>query len=292
MFLTRPPMLRRGDLVAVVAPASPFDALEFWRGMAWLRGRYRIRMRSDILAREAYLAGSDDRRTAELSAAMVDPAVKAIVMARGGYGITRIVDRLPWEAFAEAPKWLVGFSDVTALHLEAQQRGVASIHGPHVTGLAHASPWIRYRLLRALESAEELSWSGLRALVAGDAEGVLVGGNVALVEATAAAGRLSLPRGCVLALEDVTERPYRVDRMLTSLRLGGHLARAGAIVFGDFTQCDPGWDGRTIDQVLLERTSDLGIPVYAGAPFGHGQVNTPFVLGARVRLQAGTLSFS
>ena len=102
--LTLPPPLRPGDRVAVVAPASPFDVPEFWRGMAFVRGRYQVRMRSDVFARAAYLAGDDERRAAELTAAMRDEAVKAILVARGGYGITRIVDRLPWVEFQRAPK--------------------------------------------------------------------------------------------------------------------------------------------------------------------------------------------
>jgi muramoyltetrapeptide carboxypeptidase len=112
-----------------------------------------------------------------------------------------------------------------------------------------------------------------------------VGGNLALVHAMAAAGRLVVPEGAVVALEDVTEAPYRVDRMLTSLRLGGHLGRASAVVFGGFDKCAPGPDGRTVEEVLVDRTGDLGIPVLAGAPFGHGERNEAFVLGARARVR-------
>jgi muramoyltetrapeptide carboxypeptidase len=112
-----------------------------------------------------------------------------------------------------------------------------------------------------------------------------VGGNLALVHAMAAAGRLALPEGAILALEDVTEAPYRVDRMLTSLQLGGQLARASAIVFGGFDRCLPGPDGRTVNDVLEERTRALGVPVLAGAPFGHGAENEAFVVGAPARVR-------
>jgi muramoyltetrapeptide carboxypeptidase len=118
-----------------------------------------------------------------------------------------------------------------------------------------------------------------------------VGGNLALLHAMAAAGRLAVPDGAVVALEDVTEAPYRVDRMLTSLRLGGHLERASAIVLGGFDRCVPGPDGRTVDEVLHERTRDLGIPVVAGAPFGHGAVNEAFVLGSPVRVEGDCVLF-
>jgi muramoyltetrapeptide carboxypeptidase len=277
-----PPPVLPGDLVAIVAPSSPFAHAELWPGLAWLRARYRLRMSSGALVRQAYLAGDDARRTAELAAAMRDPEVKAIVAARGGYGVTRILDALPWDEFCARPKWMVGFSDITALHATCWARGVASIHAPHVTGLSRARPADRAAFLAALEAPRaSQTWGGLQVLHAGArAEGPLVGGNLALVEAMAAAGRLRIPRGAVLVLEDVTERPYRIDRMLTSLKLGGHLARASAIVFGGFTQCEPGADGRRVDEVLVECTHRLGVPVLAGAPFGHGETNRAFVLGA------------
>ncbi|MBS2012809.1 MAG: LD-carboxypeptidase [Deltaproteobacteria bacterium] len=261
------------------------------RGLAWLRTRYRLRVSGSILSRHGYLAGTDERRLAELGEAMTDPDVHAIFCARGGYGVMRIVDRLPWDAFSERPKWLVGFSDITALHVVANARGVATVHGPNVTGLGRTiAPTERLALLDAVEGrAVAPVWRALRVVHPGPGEGaregILFGGNLALVEAMAASGQLRVPEGAVLALEDVTERPYRIDRMLTALRLGGHLARASAIVFGAFTQCEPGPDGVTYEDVIADRTRDLGMPVLAGAPFGHGKPNDAFVLGRRVRVR-------
>ena len=288
---TFPQALAPGDWVAVVAPSSPFPRADFWRGLAWIRGRYRIHARTSVLAREGYLAGDDALRVRALSEAMLHPEVKAIITARGGYGAMRIVDALPWDAFARAPKWIAGFSDITALHVEAAARKIASIHAPNVTGLGRdATPWMRARWLAALErpTAPHV-WCNLHAIAPGIAEGALFGGNLALLEAMASSGRLRVPEGAILVLEDVTERPYRIDRMLTALRLGGHLARASAIVLGDFAQCEPGLDGITADHVLADRTRDLGIPIFSGAPFGHGARNDAFVLGAYGRIAGGTL---
>ena len=114
----------------------------------------------------------------------------------------------------------------------------------------------------------------------------MFGGNLALLHACAAANRLRVPDGCVMLLEDVTERPYRLDRMLSTLDAGGHLARASAFVLGDFDECEPGRDGVTAEQVLRERLARFGVPVCAGAPVGHGKVNVPVVLGAVARLEA------
>jgi muramoyltetrapeptide carboxypeptidase len=287
-----PAAVSPGDCIAVVAPSSPFDPGPFDRGLAWLRQRYRVKVADGVLARHGYLAGDDARRAAELGGAMTDPEVVAIVAARGGYGAMRILDALPWDGFARSPKWLVGFSDVTALHACAWARGIASIHAPNATGLGQEAPEVDVgsAWLRAVESrGDAASWEGLRVLHrgAGEASGTLVGGNLSLVQAMAAAGRLTLPQGCVLALEDVTERPYRIDRMLTALRLGGHLERVGAIVLGSFDQCDPGPDGVTVLEVLTERTRDLGIVVVAAAPFGHASPNEAFILGSTATVTAG-----
>lgn len=285
-----PPRIRAGALVAVVAPASPFDRQELFRGLSWLRTRYRLRISPGIFQRTGYLAGDDARRAAELSEAMIDPSVDAIVCARGGYGAMRILDALPWDSFVERPKWIAGFSDVTALHVEANARGVASVHGPNVTGLGRTiTPAERASFIESLESDRPREWRGLVPVRGGAARGPIAGGNLALVAAMAAGNRLSIPEGAIVLLEDVTERPYRIDRMLTSLLLGGHLARAGAIVFGGFTQCDPGPDGVTVEQVLRDRTASLGIPVVLGAPFGHGAPNHSFVLGAQGALDGAVL---
>jgi muramoyltetrapeptide carboxypeptidase len=291
-----PDALRPGDRVAVVAPSSPFPRAVFLAGLAWVAQRYRPRLREDVFARAGFLAGHDARRGEELARAMRDPDVRAIVVARGGYGATRIAARLPWDDFARAPKWIVGFSDVTALHVHAVARGVRCVHAPNVTGLG-ASDNVhlaknRGAWLAALERpGARREWRDLRAVRAGEARGPLFGGNLALLCAMAAAGALAVPDGAIVLLEDVTERPYRIDRMLTSLLEGGHLSRAAAIVFGELTQCEPGPDGVTVDEVLAERALGLGVPVYAGAPFGHGALNLAFPLGALATLRAGALAW-
>ncbi len=280
--------------MGVCAPASPFDRDELFRGLAWLGTRYRLRLTSSILERTGYTAGDDARRTRELAGAMLDAEVEAIVCARGGYGAMRILDGLPWNAFCARPKWLVGFSDITALHTMANAGGVCSLHASNVTGLGRSiSASERVALIRALEGLPSEPWTNLEWVHhgrnAGPVRGPLFGGNLALLVGMAAGKRLALPDGAILAIEDVTERPYRLDRMLTSLRLGGHFARLGAIVLGGFTQCDPGPDGVTAAEVLAQCTADLGIPVVSGAPFGHGAPNRAFVLGATATLDGTTL---
>ncbi len=268
----------------MVAPSGPLPEEPFTRGLAWLRERYRVIVADDVMTRSGFLAGDDARRRSELRAALVAAGVKAVIAGRGGYGAMRLLDEISGDrsvlgSLVASPRWIVGFSDVTALHVEAARLGVASIHGPNVTGLgteANREAWVA-----ALERPGDASvWPGLTVLHEGaEAVGPVHGGNLALLHAMAASGRLAMPSGAVLLLEDVDERPYRVDRMLTSLLLGGHLARASAVVLGGFTRCDPAPDGVRVEEVLRERTASLGVLVVAGAPFGHGEINRAFVLG-------------
>ncbi len=283
-----PPALRPGDVIAAVAPSGPFEPAPAWVGLGWLAQRYEVRFDHGMFARTGYLAGPDERRRDELASALADPRVRAIVAARGGYGASRFVHALDWDAFVERPRWIIGFSDITALHVEAARVGVASIHGPHLTALGRGDARTRADFLRVIEDpTAPRIYDGLAAIRAGAHTGTLFGGNLALLQACAAACRLVVPEGCVLLLEDVTEKPYRIDRMLATLEIGGYLERAGAVVLGDFTQCDPGPDGVTVEEVLTERLSGLGVPVVRGVPVGHGLRNDPVVLGGRARVEAG-----
>ncbi len=282
--MTVPPPLKPGDTVAVVAPAGPFDRLLVLRGMAWLRGRYRVRFRQDLFDRAGFLAGSDQRRRDELAWALTDPDISGVFAARGGHGCLRIVADIPWDTVQQRPPWFVGFSDNTAIHLELNQRGVVSVHGPHVGALGRQDDVTRASVVDTLERSMPAGYdvNGLRP---GRATGALVGGNLAVLAACALAGRLRFSQPCVLLLEDVAEAPYRIDRALTALRLGGHLTNVVGIVLGDWTHCR-GKYGRTALDVLREHASRLDVPAAHGLRVGHGAVNLPVQLGRTVTLDA------
>ena len=281
-----PPPLRPGDTIAVIAPSGPFDRDAALRGIAWLEQRYRVSYRESMFARDGYLAGSDERRLGELQRAL-DSDAKAVVAARGGYGLARIVHLVDWTRVKRKPRWMVGFSDFTALHAEAWRRGLASIHGSMICALANAMEETRRQWIAILERpADERTWTGLERWRRGRAEGVLVGGNLATLHACAAASRLRIPKGAVILIEDIGERSYRVDRMLTNLLTGGHLANAVAVIVGSFTECDAGAEGKKVEDVLRERLSSLDVPVVAGFPAGHGRRNDALVLGASMEVDA------
>ena len=282
-----PPALRPGDLIDVVAPSSPFDRALAWRGLGWLRQRYRVRFDPGVFETSGYLAGNDERRFAELDRAFRCPDSRAIVAVRGGYGLNRIAHRLPWDVFRSQAKWLVGFSDITALHVEAAANDVASIHGPMVAMLGRGHAPTREAWIDALESPlRSRTWSNLRAISEGHATGRAFGGNLAMLHACAAAGRLRVPRDAILFIEDVGERPYRIDRTLTTLSVGGHFDQIRGVVLGEFIDCAPGLDGICVEDVVREAFELRQIPVVAAFPIGHGLANVPLHLGARVELNA------
>ena len=283
----RPPAIVPGARVAVIAPASSFDRPSFEAGLALLAARYEVRYGEGIFERHRYLAGSDERRLAELTGALEDSTVKGVFCARGGYGATRLLRHLGSVRLA-APKPLVGFSDVTALHLWLQGQGFASIHGPVLTQLGRLGSTTRERLFGLLESTSPAApLLATDTFVPGVAEGPLLGGNLSVITRLLGTRYLAPLDGAILLLEDVGERPYRLDRMWTHLTLAGVFARVRGIALGTFTQCEEkDADYRAAD-VLRELAAATGLPCAAGFPIGHGDQNEPVPLGARVRLDAG-----
>lgn len=285
----KPHPVRPGDRVAVVAPAGPFDRSALEAGVAAIGDRYRVRYDEGIYSRQRYLAGDDSRRLAELTAALEDPEIKAVFCARGGYGAMRLLQKLGASAMSSRlpAKPLIGFSDITALHAWLQSNAMASIHGPVLTQLGRLPSATTQRLFSLLEStlpAEPLV--GTEAYVGGAAEGPLLGGNLSVF--TRLLGTPFMPPldGGILLLEDVSEQPYRLDRMWTHLELAGVFRKVKGIVLGQFFGCEPRDGGFTAAEVLRALTADTGLPCAAGFPIGHGDVNEPVPLGVRVRLDA------
>lgn len=280
--------LTPGARVRLIAPSGPFAHADFERGVERLRRRYDVQYDPGILERSGYLAGSDERRLRELQSAIDDPECAGIIAARGGYGATRILGRLDLAGLRARPKLLVGFSDITALHALWARERVGSVHAGMVAALGRAEDAQCERYLQALAGHFPERWSGLNALSPGRAEGVLLGGNLAVLSALLGTPFFPPLDGAVLFLEDIGERPYRVDRMLTSWQQAGAFERVRAIVLGAFVQADPGPDGVTVEDVLAERLGSLGIPVAAGLPAGHVDDNIELPFGARVALDTST----
>ncbi len=244
----KPAPLKPGDLVAVVAPAGPVDETALASGLKVLENLgFRVRLGESLTARRGYLAGPDEARVADLNAALSDPDVRGIVSARGGYGSGRILNLVDYAAFKNDPKVFVGYSDVTALHLAfARETGVVTFHGPMVESLGERLTRFTLECFqRAVTSADPLDVLPLpadyplpRVLGAGRATGVLAGGNLSLVTSLAGTDYEIEARGRILVVEDVDEKPYRVDRMLCQLALGGKLGQAVGVAVGEMVNCE------------------------------------------------------
>lgn len=278
-------------LIDVIAPSSPFDAEGLRNGLALLESRgLKVRHRPDLFAKERFLAGNDDRRATELVEALESDG-DVIWCARGGYGATRLLPRIPGGLVGRSNKRLVGFSDVTALHALWWREGVTSIHGPMVARLASESAATLGRVLDALEG-KNAPLEGRR-IRGGRAGGRLAGGNLAVLAALCGTPWQPDFRGAVVFLEDIGERPYRLDRAFVQCEQAGLFDGVAGLVFGDFTNCDEPGGHVTALQVLGEHAERIGVPAMSGIPSGHGAENAALLFGSNVELDtdAGVLAW-
>ncbi|WP_018546974.1 S66 peptidase family protein [Streptomyces sp. LaPpAH-108] len=299
--LVRPARLAPGARIAVVAPSGPVPGERLRAGLDVLRdwGLEPV-VAPHVLDRHdefAYLAGTDADRAADFQRAWCDPSVDAVLCARGGYGVQRMVDLLDWEAMrAAGPKVFVGFSDITVLHEAIATRlGLVTLHGPMAAGIdfigsERARDHLRLTLL-APEKVQVIA-SGGGALVPGRAHGVTLGGCLSLL-----AAELGTPHarpsahGGLLCLEDVGEETYRLDRYLTQLLRSDWLEGVRGVLLGSWEKCDP-YD--RVRPLLADRLGPLGVPVAEEFGFGHGAdaLTIPFGVTAELDADQGTLTLA
>jgi muramoyltetrapeptide carboxypeptidase len=289
--LKLPPALRPGDLVAVAAPASAFDRAAFRRGAEFIAARgYRVAYREDVFSRAGSFAGDDGRRAAELNGWIRDPDVKAILVARGGWGTARIVDRLDCRALARRPKAIAGFSDLTtALAAFTQRAGVAAFHGPMVASAGRSAAGLRdlARLLGLLAGdAAPRTHGGLRGLRPGRARAPVTGGNLSLLAHSAGTAFQLETRGRILFVEEVNEPLYRIDRAVRQLLLAGAFRGVAGLVLGRFSGMKPA-ERRGVAPLFLEALGSRSVPVVSGFPAGHGSPNRAIPFGVPATLDAG-----
>ncbi len=285
--MLRPPPLRPGDRIAVVAPSSPFDRERFDRGMARLAERYELAPHPSLFERRRYLAGSDEVRAGALIDAFSDPGNRAVVCARGGSGAGRLLSLVDFGRLPLKP--LVGFSDSCVLHAAIQAAGRISIHGPVVTQLADQPPAVSERLFSLLEGRVPEPLQG-KPLLGGVVEGPVFGGDLVVFATLIGTRWLPDLTGAILLFEEVSEPPYRIDRAWTHLRNAGVFSRIAGIALGQFVECEPTdrrYDPHTVREVLVDLAAEVDLPCITDLPIGHGDVNAPVALGARHRLDGG-----
>jgi muramoyltetrapeptide carboxypeptidase len=307
--LRKPQRLRTGDTVGLIEPAGFTDdlfdlavVLDSIRAMGLVPKPAR-----HLAARWGYLAGKDEERGADINAMFADKEVRAIFAVRGGWGSARVLPHLNWSTIRANPKLLIGFSDITALHLAiAARAGFTTIHGPNAASSWGALSWESFRAL-AFEaqtptyasppgSEDRLAQriGRVRTFRPGKAQGPLLGGNLTVLSALMGTPYLPDFTGAILFIEDVDEAEYRVDRMLTQLALGGVLGKVAGVVFGQCTDCrarGPSYGGFTLSQVLEQHLTPLGVPAFQGALIGHvpNQFSIPVGARAEIDAAAGTI---
>ena len=293
-----PRRLASGDRVAVVAPASPFARDEFEAGLDELRALgFEPVFDETVFARQSYVAGAPAVRAAAIHAAWEDPSIAAVVAVRGGYGSMQVVPLLDPALLRRFPKPFVGYSDLTAiLTVLTTGWGVVAFHGPTVAGRLGRGDagYDRDSFVRALSVPEpmgELAPPDLEPLRPGDARGVLLGGTLTqLLASLGTPFAFDPPPGYVLFLDEVAERPYRLDRMVTQFRQAGLLARARAVVIGELPRCDEPGGEPSARGVMADLFADFPGPVLFGFPSGHtvgAAMTLPFGVGCRVVADGG-----
>ncbi|KRP49228.1 S66 peptidase family protein [Pseudomonas poae] len=287
------PALRPEGTIALIAPAGP-AALDVEKAEQWMRNRgYGLRIYPGVYGRDGYLAGSDKTRLADLHAAFADPDIDAIFCLRGGYGTPRLLDSLDFGLLRANPKPFVGYSDITALHLAINRyAGFVTFHGPMLNAdlLGDKQPPTESSLFSLLrgqlgvggELAHPVAFP-LTTLEPGIARGRLQGGNLSMIAAVMGTPFEIDAQGIILFIEDVNEPIYRIDRLLTHLRLAGKLAQVAGVLVGDVA----GVDSMALERLLKQTFAPLGVPVLSGWRSGHCDPNLTLPLGALVRLDAG-----
>jgi muramoyltetrapeptide carboxypeptidase len=286
----RPPCLHDGDTIGIIAPAGPVSRRDdFERGVAVLnRMGFRVR----------YLAGDDTSRAEELMSYFEDPAVHAVMPLRGGYGCARLLPHLDERRLSRNPKLLTGFSDITTLHLYFQRRfGWVTIYGPMA---ASPSLWeisgSEKEHLKSLWTnpnyLPKITFPQLESFAPGVAEGRLTGGCLSVVVTSLGTDYEIRTEGAILFLEDLSESPYRLDRMISHLKLAGKLDHIAGLLLGSFIDCEPDDATYTARDVLRDVVGDLQVPVLYNFPAGHGRENWALPFGTRVRMDTDKRSLA
>ena len=300
----RPGRLRPGDTIGLINPAGavwePVNVEIVVESLAALG--FKAKLGKNLLERRGYFAGTDEQRAADVNEMFRDPDVRAIHCVRGGWGCARVLPLLDWKAIEKNPKILLGYSDITALLLALHATtGLVTFHGPVAS--AQWNPFNVGYIKRVLQDGEAVTFENLkeigedhltivenrvRTIHPGTARGRLLGGNLTVLTSLIGSDYLPDWDGCILFLEDVEEAPYRIDRMLTQLRLAGILAKARAVIWGHCTDCDPGegFGSLTVTEVLHDHLKPLKVPVWSGAMIGHIDRQFTLPVGSEIEIDA------
>lgn len=297
----KPKRLKAGDTLSVVTPASPISKESLEKGLKhFTDAGFKVKVSPNVLVAEDYLAGPDELRATELMAAFEDPETDAVLCTRGGYGCARIMSLIDLDRIIASKKQLIGFSDITTLHVALNNRGFATIHAPMALTLSYDRvPHVYDSIFGLMQGSAEFPSEAEpgTTVVGGVAEGELVGGCMILICDTLGTPYEIDTKGKILVLEDVDEVPHRVDAMMTHLLNSGKLQQSAGVLVGEMTRSDEKFDAgigaRPWREIVSERLIRAGVPSIIDFPFGHHPKMLSLALGVRARMDAdaGTLEY-
>jgi muramoyltetrapeptide carboxypeptidase len=288
--LVIPPYLREGDLISIVTPASHIEQEAVIRAVEKLEGSgFRVTLGDHVFTRSGPFAGTDDERLHDIQKATDDPEVKAVLCSRGGYGMSRIVDRIDFSILRSHPKWYVGYSDITSLHLWLNTVcGIASLHAEMPLNYSNPDylPLCYETMVMALRGeAEPVLWKVTQE-ASFEVTGPLTGGNISLIYSLNGTAAQPDTEGVILFIEEIGEKFYHLDRMLTAMRMTGMLKNLSALVVGGMEQITEGEHifNQTVEEVVMNVAGGYGYPVLFNFPAGHISDNRALYLGRKASL--------
>jgi muramoyltetrapeptide carboxypeptidase len=287
-----PPYLKRGDTIGIVAPAGymPFEKMQTCIDILSEWG-YNVKIGDTAYSQsETYFSGSDEQRLSDVQQMLDDPQVHAILCARGGYGVSRIIDKLSFKKFRKHPKWIVGFSDITVFHshIHANYK-IATLHAPMAAAFndeEYNNPYVQSLKAALAGQAADYECAAHEFNQLGKAEGVLVGGNLTLLAHTIGTPSDIKTKNKILFLEDVGEYLYNIDRMLLQLKRNGKLEKLAGLIIGGFTDCKDTERpfGKSVYEIIQEHVKDYDYPVCFGFPVSHDKENYALKIGVEYEL--------
>lgn len=293
-----PPFLSAGDGIRIISPSGKIDPV-FIDQAALRLSNWGFNVSIGEAAKGSYgrFGGTVAERLQDISDAYLDTNVKAILCSRGGYGVMQLLDKIDPQWVIQHPKWLIGYSDITAMHAFLQTNGIASIHAPMARHLAEEDDRSSQSLHNMLIGKEvRYSFDADPFNREGEATGILRGGNLSMLMALRGTPYDIVPQGTLLFIEDIAEQPYHVERMLLNLKHGGVLSKLSGLIVGQFTGYEEDASMmRSLKEIIADTVAEYHYPVAFNFPVGHVTYNLPLICGATVQLKIGKnpqLSFS
>ncbi|MEN8210385.1 MAG: LD-carboxypeptidase [Thermodesulfobacteriota bacterium] len=284
--------LKKGDTIGICAPSSRFDLEKFNAGVKVLKGLgYKVKIPKEIFEKKRYLAGDDILRADVINRLFSDPDIDGIICARGGFGAMKLLDHLNWALIKMNPKLFIGFSDITAILLSIMDKADKPvIHGPNVVSIAKAQNTTLESFQRTIQGCfDKIEIVNGKVLKPGKSRGIFKGGNISTISHLLGTKFQPGFKNAVLFLEDIGEPAYKIDRMLSQLKMAGVFKGVAGVITGSFEKCE---NGEYIEEILLEIFQEYNIPIMTGLDSGHGNINLSLSMGINIEIDTKTLTIN